>query len=97
MNGQILQSTVITQEDIHVYLSLIESVKSMKASIIERLEDGGEVEPGVHKASLSTFDRKQVDQKYLHNFIKVAHGQEVLDTLIEDATTVKEVTRLNIK
>ena len=87
----------ITQEEIHVYLSLINTVKDMKGFFMDRLEAGTQVEPGVHKASLSTFDRKQVDQKFLHTFIKVTHGQDVFDSLVADATTMKAVTRMNIK
>ncbi len=97
MKTQILADNTITQEDIHVYLSLRETIKQLKESIEDRLAQGGEVELGVHKAKLSTFDRNNVDRKHLEQFILVNHGRHLLDHVLEGATTTKSITRLFIR
>ncbi len=90
-------SDTITQEEIHVYLSLIDTVKDMKGFFMDRLQNGTEVEPGIHGASLSTFNRSTMPAQRLKDYIVFKAGQKALDSLIKRHTSTQEITRLNIK
>lgn len=96
-NAHILDDNTVTQEEIHVYLSLKVTVEDMKTSILEKLNLGGEVEAGVHKASLSTYDRSTMPVERFRNYIVFRSGQKALDSLIKRHSTSQEITKLNIR